>query len=155
MHFDSKEEQWFSWWLDELKEKGLIQWYERSKPYNLFNGEKELKLRAHEYTPDFDIYWDEDDLKKAILKPTSGALSIVEVKPSFDAHNMTRLFKLNQKWVYQKYGIYVELVIPEKLFEKTFCPDRFRYTDSGKGLRKLKQSYLNIDEYIKKCREIK
>lgn len=155
MHFDSKEEQWFSWWLDELKERGFIKWYQRADTFRLSDANKELKLRVHEYTPDFMVDWTEEGLKLAIIKPTDGNTSIVEIKPSFDAHNMTRLFKLNQKWVYDKTGIYIELVIPEKLFERTFCPDRFRYTDSGKGLRKLKQSYLNIDEYIKKCREAK
>lgn len=157
MHFDSKEEQWFSWWLDELRGKGFVSEYQRSVSIPLFEANKELKLRAHEYTPDFLISWSPGAINglKLDWKKDRPNLSEVEIKPSFDAHNMTRLFKLNQKWVYQKYGIYIELVIPEKLFEKTFCPDRFKYTDSGKGLRKLKQSYLNIDEYIKKCRETK
>jgi hypothetical protein len=163
MQFDSKEEEWFSWWLDELKDRGYVKHYDRAISFSLFEAVKELKLRGHEYTPDFEVCWKLgaiNELKLGIhnwplLAGFSMEKSIIEIKPSFDAHNMTRLFKLNQKWVYSKYGIYVELVIPEKLFEKTFCPDRFRYTDSGKGLRKLKQSYLNIDDYIKKCREAK
>lgn len=157
MEFDSKEEQWFSWWLDELKERGYIFQYDRADSLALSEAHKELKLRAHEYTPDFSVCWNIGALKKLNLNiPTmywvgeygEWDLATIEVKPSFDAHNMTRLFKLNQKWVYQKYGIYVELVIPEKLFEKTFCPQRYLLTDGGKGLRKLKKSYLTVDEYI-------
>lgn len=150
MEFDSKEEEWFSWWLDELEEKGYIHSYGRATSYTLFEPDKRHKMRGHEYTPDFFVTW-ENGAINALRLPFIYELCIIEVKPSFDAHNMTRLFKLNQKWVYQKYGIYVELVIPEKLFKSTFAPKRFRYTDSGKGLRKLKESYLNIDEYIKKC----
>lgn len=73
MIFDSKEEMYFSWYLDELKEKGYIKDYSRSLTYTLSEskGESYIKpmkrvsdktltysyLRGHEYTPDFFVIW--------------------------------------------------------------------------------------------------
>lgn len=49
-------------------------------------------------------------------------LTYVEVKPSFDQQNMERLFVNNQKFIWDKYKIFVNLVEPVELFKKTFLP---------------------------------
>lgn len=159
MEFDSKEELYISWWLDELKNREYVQYWTKSSTYNLFEGQTELKLRPHSYTPDFNVTWTEKGLELAIFHPSRksnvecSTSSILEVKGNYDAQNMTRLFKINQKWMFKQFGIYVNLVKPEELFKKTFCPDRYRLTDGGKSERKLKQSYLTLDEYIQQYRQ--
>jgi hypothetical protein len=71
--YDSKEEQSFVWYLDELKEKGFIFGYKyQPKPFILFdkvyyNWEKQLKtkvnieqsplLNDYSYQADFIIFW--------------------------------------------------------------------------------------------------
>lgn len=152
IQLDSKEELHVAWWLDELKEKGYIERWTKADELELSAPLKGV-IREHSYTADFLLSWVDGkpfrniNTRKALIDDNS-SLTWLEVKPSFDQNNMTRAFKINQKWVYDKYRIYVNLVIPEKLFKQTFCPERYRLTDSGKGPRKLKESYLTLDEYI-------
>lgn len=143
IEFDSKEEVYIYWYIEELKERGYIVSYEREICYSLFDGNKELKLREHNYKPDFIIKWSDDGSK---YFPSLG--NIWEVKGTFDYQNMTRLFKINQKWMYAKYGLYVTKIEPKKLFKETFVPKRYLLTDTGKGERKISEKYLNLDEYI-------
>lgn len=102
-------------------------------------------LRPSEYTPDFEVLfsingwlrfnsgiYNDIDPKKLFF--TRGAWMqpvYLEVKPSFDQNNMERLFKLNQKFLWDKEQIFVNLVEPLALFEKTFLPlaatDYFKY----------------------------
>jgi len=74
-NFDSKEELYFSWWLDQLKASKYVNRWERNEAsYNLFGGLvhsyiKPMKKVANKiltqtilhpsiYTPDFIIYWE-------------------------------------------------------------------------------------------------
>lgn len=101
-------------------------------------------LRPSEYTPDFIINFsakgielfvgllepeNEYETGKLFYKNTPGV--ILEVKPEFDQNNMERLFKLNQKFLWNKEKIFVNLVEPVALFKKTFLPlaavDYFKY----------------------------
>ncbi len=67
--FDSDEEEWFSWYCDELVEQGLALSWSRARTFELlpaerrvFHGarkketEKDFML-GHGYTPDFEIKW--------------------------------------------------------------------------------------------------
>ena len=69
--------------------------------------------------------------KDAPLFCDANQVVYVEVKPSFDQQNMERLFVLNQKFIWDKYKIFVNLVEPVELFKKTFLPAEaapyFRY----------------------------
>ena len=116
-------------------------------------------LNGHEYTPDFKIVWDpsaEDFFfvnidrtsplqnKETIdlIKGDVSNTTFIEVKPAFDQNNMTRLAVLNQKWVMDKFNIFINIVIPEKLFEKTFTPHRYLTCDKSPKPRTIK--YKNI-----------
>lgn len=71
--YDSKEEVYFAWYLDELKEKGYVNfWHYHPKQFDLTmgfyyyvteqkkRGEKTTAYtlaRPHTYTPDFMIHW--------------------------------------------------------------------------------------------------
>jgi hypothetical protein len=187
--FDSPEEVYVYWWLQELLEHGIISHISyQPDPITLFNAlecrvVKELKsgpaeadytfLRSHVYTPDFsvgvtnlgrllvfrDIYevlpmWtmicsEADDL----FTPTA----LIEVKPEYDKNNMTRLFTLNQKWLLDKEGVFVNLAIPNKLFAATFAPERYLFTDSSTRQRSFndrnRPGVIGAEKFIAMRRE--
>jgi len=124
---------------------------------------EETLLNKHIYTTDVKITWNKSALdifttlldsrvKKtenrsltyiiSQINENNEIISYVEVKPSFDQNNMTRLAKINQKWVWEKHGLFVNIVIPEKHFNKTFTPKKFLFTDKSGKPRKIK--YKNI-----------
>lgn len=176
MIYDSKEELYFSWYLDELKEAKYIQNYEPQpesyvlSPPVFYEYTKQLKTkpklivkklaREHIYSPDFKIWWSQrahsiffhniecNANLKAISFIANGQKSIIEIKPVFDQNNMTRLFTINQKWMYQKHGIYVQKIIPVKLFEQTFTPEKYLLTDKTNKLRKLKYQPRSLNEFL-------
>lgn len=174
--FDSKEELYFSFYLDELYKAGYISAYEPQpesyvlSPPIFFKYTKQLKTktkqivkkltREHIYSPDFKILWTEKaynvfsrnidcnaDLK-AIPFITNCQKSIIEIKPIFDQNNMTRLFTINAKWMYQRHGIYVQKIIPVKLFEATFTPRKYLLTDKTNRPRKLKYQPKTLNDFI-------
>jgi len=92
-------------------------------------------LRRSEYTPDFIVNFSAkghllfvSSLEPECLfvpgmlfyKNTPGV--VIEVKPTFDQNNMERLFVLNQKFLWDKEKIFVNLIEPIALFKKTFIP---------------------------------
>ncbi len=183
MNFDSKEELYFSWYLEELQEAGYIDNWAEAKTYQL--GEKivntyteQLKtktkekeqtiLNGCEYTPDFQINWNEKAKNifidiwniKHIKKNLDLLLAyetidkidrytIIEIKPNFDQNNMTRLNGINRKWMYQKYGIFVNLVKVPDIFKDTFTPKKYLLTDTGKQNRIIHFKTRTLEEYIK------
>jgi len=122
-------------------------------------------MAGHSYTPEFLIIWNlkgsdvfVDDFK-AQKKQTKlflgykdkgyGLLhTYVEIKPMFDQNNMERLFRLNQKWMWQKHGIYVNLVKCPELFAKTFTPQEYLKTRTGKQ-RLIKWRTRSMWHYLK------
>lgn len=121
-------------------------------------------LAGHVYTPDFIIIWDSKavDVFVHILEttefvkdvPFEGHLdscgtiySIVEVKPSFDMHNMTREFNINRKWVYLKYGVYIDLKKIPIAFKHLFVPERYLFTDKTGKTRKIGFKFKTFKEY--------
>jgi hypothetical protein len=111
---------------------GLIQWNDKAK--NIFHNN--LDEANHAWTKDrFDKLISNYDLCK------------IEVKPMYDQNNMTRLAVINQKWVFEKTGYFINIVKPEKLFAKTFTPDRYRYTDKSKQARKIKFKTRTLQEF--------
>lgn len=183
MEYKSPGEQYFQWWLDDLKEHGIIKRYvyeytsftlSTSKFYrstkHLVTKVKLVEhslLDAHQYTPDFLIEWNKQydgiyyrtvsgdkythkvPFFAVISKKDDGHYTFFEVKPEFDQNNMTRLFRLNQKWLYDKYGLYVELAIVPLLFKRTFVPSRYLRTDKDTTFRKINFDKRSIDEYTK------
>jgi hypothetical protein len=139
-------------------------------------GNKEVNLlNEHIYTGDFEFYVDIKFIKlfenmesiltspfskkalKLFCKEVFGEVinnqyspnhkCFVEVKGGFNNNNMLRIFSLNQKWIYQRYGIYYNLVKVPKIFEKTFTPEAYLKTATGKD-RKINFKVKLIDEYL-------
>lgn len=167
MQFDSSEELHFSWILQELKDNRFVNSFTRDVPPFILSDElkesyEEVKimktktkiiqkeriiLHGHIYTPDFLVDWatDKPGFNNFFSKNLS---SYIEIKPLWDQNNMTRLFVINQKWVYSKYGIIVYKVIPEKFMQEFFTPRRFLMTDKGKQLRKIKWQPRTLEQFL-------
>lgn len=197
MKFDSKEEEYFHWWLVELMQAGIIaQVKYQPKPFILSVNEdvqfaEQLKrkvkkrsvslLKGHEYQADFLIYWTaqvknlmfadyKDTLDKSIKKFPFIAnysedkdcyFSVVDVKGTFNQNDAWRRFSIDQKWVFQRFGIYVQKVITHPnidkkgvmhpanaLFPHTFIPRRFQTTDTGRFKRKIKYPVQFMQDYL-------
>lgn len=147
--------------------------------YHEYKEIKELKTKTKEvdkkqclidvtsYTPDYDLYFDINKCSKLadvlcdnnikfcaplighVDEDTGNIKVIIEIKPIFDQNNMTRLFKLNQKWTYQLTGQFVNLIEYSKLFKETFTPSRFLLTDSGRQERKIdKWKVKTLNEFL-------
>ncbi len=142
---DSYEEVHFLMWVFELKEKGYIKSIDRCKTFLLSEPveryyeeiqelktktkivqKKKILLRGHIYTPEFLIIVNNSFEELSYdLEYNSFNEMYIEVKPSFDFKNMTRLNQINRKWLYQKHGVFVNQIIPKKLFEQTFTPKEY------------------------------
>ncbi len=61
-------------------------------------------------------------------------------------------FPFKQKMCYDYLGIYVQKVVPIKLFDSTFVPERYFFTDTGKPGRKLSKikNPLTLSQYVEK-----
>lgn len=184
--FDSEQERYYSWWLDELVKAGFVDHYKlQPSPFAL--GAKtihtylqqlktktkvveETIMRPHVYTPDARIVWtaqaenifvttnsfDQKIYKRQyqqldIGHGDPGALhSYTEVKPAFDMQNMTRLMVLNQKWVWQRYGTYINIRKIPNHFEQTFTPIRYMFTNKTGEPRKLNYKAQTLNEFLEK-----
>lgn len=166
--FDSNQEMYFAYWLEDLKQKGLvIDYVYEPAPFILSNDvkiqwNKQLKtkqksqeskiLSSLQYTIDFKVVWSEetdsiltytdggtyDSSPTKLIYRDSNNISYIEIKPSFNYQNMNRHVKVKIAWVYDKYGKYIQIISPFKLFRDTFFPNRYMTTDSKKNARKIK-----------------
>jgi len=161
---DSDEEREFYAWLLEAEYAGLITDIEY-QPGSLslssrasIQIEKKLKtktkmvekflLHRHEYTPDFVFEWTGPGQGNPFV---SGPIKTwVDVKGGFNAHGDPKQFSINQKWVYQKFGIFVNKVVPEKLFCKTWVPEDCRWTPKRHDPVKKYIGVLTVDEFCNK-----
>ena len=194
--FESREEQYFRWYLDELSEAGLIRSVKyQPAAFKLFNGAQHewverLKtktkehvsnlLSGHQYQADFIIWWNREaegilfaDITKsqkrnikqfpfiANVQKGGKPYSVVDVKGNYDQNDSIRRFFVDQKWVWQNFGVYVQKAVcaPRKakngswtpansLFLTTFVPDRYLLTDSGIKDRKISFPYKRFKEFI-------
>lgn len=128
---------------------------------------KQVLLNGHYYTPEFKVLltqrgnnllaWRKcinhnqkhDKVFTSVWEEDEGSIVYIEVKPKWNANNMTRLFKLNQKWVFAKYGIHINLIIPETLFASTFTPKEYLKTSTGK-IRKISWKIKTLEEFVEK-----
>jgi hypothetical protein len=181
----SDEEIYFKDWLDEAIKEELVEMYTfQPNPFKLsyeisfpeMNGKKQVKnllLNDHEYRADFTIYWGLKAFKIDLVKyigdndkegifqcqlHNERPISVVDVKGAFGLNKNDQRFPLNQKWVYSKYRIYVQKIVPfgsramkKCLFNLTWTPKSyaFRPRKDGKGnLMSYVDTIRMIDEYL-------
>ena len=172
--FASTEEWEFYNWLLEVERYGIVSeieyqpntftlskkvWYTENVKY-LTKAKKTPKvkivtrglLRPCTYTPDFrfDIH---NSLIQSIIKNTHAmpcTKTIVDTKGNFAGkkNNGAITFPVKQKWLYQTHGLYVEKVIPEKLFKMTFVPEVARLSPKKKQPVKKYIGCKTIIEFI-------
>jgi len=173
--FRSNEEVYASWWFEELKEAGYIKKLEYetvclqiTEPVKRFE-EKQLKTKVKivekhvisgvSYTPDFVVEWNDRSKLFGVLPFCQESVffntnthniyqSLIEVKPKYDQNNMTREFKVKQKFIMDKLNIFVNLFIPEVIFAKTFTPKRYLLCDFTSGKRTIKFETRTMEEYF-------
>jgi len=136
----SDEERDFARWALEAESMGHIsniryepRTFQLSDPVNGWflsigkRGGSKLKkrhaMRGSTYTPDFSfvIDWLFPGSDFFLFRELHSTIWI-DTKGIFT--NRQNDFPVKSKWLYQKYGIFVQKVIPEKLFTKTFKPGR-------------------------------
>jgi hypothetical protein len=109
------------------------------------------------YTPDFEIIWEDKAVGVFIngawpIKRRSyfmgatfnvdGIDCLIDVKGDHamgaSRGNFSQFsFPYKQKMAYHNLGLYVQKIVPIKLFRETFIPQRYFMTDGGKQPRKL------------------
>jgi len=121
-------------------------------------------LNGHSYTPEFVIEWDYKKAKDRVIHVLGNQtkwenpiiaqmtedgsyISHIEIKPLWDQNNMERLFKINMKWMWQRHGIYVNLIKPQELFPHSFTPKEYLVTKTGHQ-RKLKWKAKTIYDFL-------
>ncbi len=169
LSFDSEEERWAWWMFEELIGRGAILRIERAPTLELSPTVKlagKNIFKDHKYTSDFKIIWDLGSPVTKLLtgEPSNTALteppvfwrtedvSMIEVKPCFDAHNKTQLANINLKWVLQRYGILVQLIRTgqgeRSFFSASWTPDKFKVTGTGKDRKLNYRIVRSLDELL-------
>lgn len=174
IEYKSEEEKQFAMFLDECKEHQLIYDYAYEtmsfellpdKTYvEAVSGKKAVKLverslhASANYTPDFRVTFSErglsvlrDVFKKSILTSKGNPVLWFDTKGTFSRQDDGRHFSLLQKLFYDKHGIWVERVVPKKLFPKAFAPEGVRWMKARKKPTKTKMGLQSktIDEFLK------
>lgn len=146
--FDSEEELFFVYWLEDMNIpyeyhpeplvlSESVYTYEEVQLKTKTKTVRKTLLRPCTYGADFRIKLTDLDMftyrtTKWLSDITSDYIYI-DIKGRFGANSQDGAkFSIVQKWTYQRHGIFVNKVIPEYLFADTFCPDRCRYTKTGK-----------------------
>lgn len=160
---DSAEEVDFVEWCAEAAQLGIIQDFEyQPKPIQLFDavdyvnseGKKRQLFKSHVYSPDFKLTFAPQRslvLCKQLKLPIQAMQqksfqAFLDVKGTFLRNDGGRAFSINQKWVYQKTGIYVAKVVPKDFFKVCGCPQKCFMTKKTGKPRKMYIRYKGIAE---------
>ena len=148
---DSNEEIDALNWLNEAATLGIVIDYEYqpnslklfdSVDYLNIDGKKRCLFREHIYSPDFLIVFNPSKFPQLAreFKLAKDQASLqkyqvqVDVKGTFN--KTQRSFALNQKWCWQKLGIYIYKLVPKEFFKKMGCPKASFYTKKTQKARK-------------------
>jgi hypothetical protein len=167
--FDSKEEFHFYHWLLEAEENNLVSDCEYHLESSLLSRKVKIEvpvkmktktkvvakhlLNAHIYTPDFTFRVKNHAIESVFKVQLIGKYQesiIVDVKGCFGGRNNSSAttFPLNQKWVYQQAGLYVQKVIPEEIFKETWVPEEARLTPKKREHVKKYIKCLTVKEFV-------
>jgi len=131
------------------------------------NIKEEPLLQSSSYTPDFEfditpkgqklsLFKEIDTLERCFKRSdftfiTQNNHCIIEVKGTkFGGKNSTLAeFVYKQKFTYQKYGVYVNLVTPDKLFPLTFCSPGYLLSPIKQIQRKIKFKIVHFQDWLK------
>jgi hypothetical protein len=142
--YRSAEELFFNYWLNELEQEMLVSdiryepcsivLCEKAK-YTILktmkNGKEKtvtvsIPYSGHTYTPDFLFNSDNEQVRSLFHIPDNGKTIYVDVKGGFSLRADKEAFPIKQAWIFDKYGIWINRVIPDKLFKATFVSEKVR-----------------------------
>ena len=161
----SYEELEFWHWCEEAKKAGVIRTFSyQPKTFELapavkFSKQITLKTKVVErefsllnnavYTPDFLVIADGVfDKMKHGLHAGGKCDYWIDVKGAFSMYNDDVKFSLLRKWLYDKYRIFANKVIPSDFFRLTFIPEKLRYKNNGERRTKY-AACRTLDEFFK------
>lgn len=110
-------------------------------------------IAEHIYSPDFrlvlnekyiDVFGTYFKLPKNQVDENNHPFVYLDIKGSFQRFGGDRSFSLNVKWVYQKYGIYVQKVIPKEAFKKLGVCHDLLFTQKTKKPSKKYSGFPSI-----------
>ena len=148
---DSNEEIDTFNWLNEAAKLGVVVDYSyQPSSLKLFDAvdyinvdsKKRCLFREHVYSPDFMIKFNPSKfpLLAKEFKLTREQSQLQEFEIQIDVkgtfNKTERSFSLNQKWCWQKLGIYIYKLVPKEFFKKAGCPKASFYTSKTKKARK-------------------
>ncbi len=166
--FDSTEEWEFWNWLLEARCYGMVSEIEyhpktyilsekieypevihlKTKTKTVYN----TLLRECTYTPDFQFKTHSSAIQKQIKKRHTVVFDkiIVDTKGKYGSSKNTAhaTFPIKAKWMFQKYGLYVEKIVPIELFQKTWVPEVARYTPKTGKVKKDYRGMQTITQWI-------
>lgn len=162
---DSLDEEWFAEFIIELSIQGLVVIQSTVDSYKIFDGFSFMsKPRPKHYTPDFVFKFKCNDLRESMSKyllESPDGLVYVDVKGNYTKRLTSSItFPDRQAMMWDKHSVYVNKVIPEKLFQKTFVPNSLvkshvylRDSKHGvKGQSKFKFKTINYVDFIESFR---
>ena len=167
--YDSTEEYLFALWLQSASEFVYVAHY-HPPSFELFKGK--MGLRDHVYTADWRVLWrenarglyfllEEDKVPKKrsheSTVPFIGNPTYIDIKGGFVGKNNSSgiTFPLNQKWIMDKYGVFVNKTVisyeKKGLFFKTYVPDSVLEISNyvRTGLTKFKYEPRTLYEFKK------
>ena len=167
LEVDSQEEKEFVQWLNKAVKLDLVADFEyqpksiqlspsvKYKEYK--TGKMKVLFREHVYTADFILYVDPkknpdlvDELKIDDPLKKRGNLEAfyIDIKGGFMSNGSDRSFPMNQKWVYEKYRIYIHKLVPKDFFMRFGIIEDFKYTEKTKKPSKRYAGYPTIEEVM-------
>lgn len=160
VQYDSTEEVEFIMWLEEANRFGYVEDYAfHTEIYRLLEKSKVpcpktlkkqgfLTLQDVEYELDFRFKptLKLDEFEHGMLIHNDGYI-YVDTKGDWKGNDT--VFSIKQKLMYKEYEIYVNRVVPIKLFQKTWLPQRAGLTDVRKE-RKKSYKHLKIHKELGK-----
>lgn len=165
LQLDSVEERDFLFWCCEAVSQGIILDFEyQPKTFILSDAVKiqthknkvKTILRQHVYSPDFSITFNgekqislasEFNIPYSMLSNCN--LVYVDVKGTFNRNDGGRSFSINQKWVWQKFNVYIHKIIPTIFFKKYGVPQKSTLTNKTKKIRKIFKNFSTIKDCFK------
>ena len=161
---DSQEEIDTLSWLTECKQLGIINDFSYqpdaftlSDPvkYQDVNNKSRTLFQEHKYTADWVLEFTPEkfkDLAKEFKVPFD-QLSCQNYKVYLDSkgtfNRTERSFGYNQKWLYQRFKVYVYKLIPSKFFKFFGTPKEALYTKKTHKLRKCFENFPSIPNVFK------
>lgn len=144
----SDEERYFYAWCEEAVKNGVLRWFTYEPESYLLSEKVTTQVRAktktakmvakhlmhpHSYRADFAIgSCDRFESFNHGLRCRSEWTYLIDTKGTWMNRGAKQEFSMNQKWLWQVHGLYVNKVVPQKFFKATWCPRLAMFGKSGK-----------------------